>query len=131
MDEPGIKSQFKFTLTRHRSFPSAFFNTPVERSEPDATGEWITDYFETTVYMSTYLVAFVVSDFKAITRQSGKDVKIEVAARPQAIDAGEGDFALDEAATYIDFFTDYFDVPYPLEKSSNLNYMSIIYHRNI
>lgn len=119
-DEPGLKAKFKFTLIRHRSFPSAYFNTPVEQSVPDATGEWLTDSFETTVDMSTYLVAFVVSDFKTIEMMSAKNVKIQVAAKPSSIDAGEGDFALAEAARYIDFFADYFDLAYPLEKSSKI-----------
>jgi hypothetical protein len=45
--------------------------------------------------MSTYLVAFVVSNYKTISKQSDvQNVKIEVAARPNAIDDGEGDFAL-------------------------------------
>ena len=68
--------------------------------------------------MSTYLVAFVISDFKKIEKTSATGVKIEVAAKPHSIDAGEGDFSLGEAAQYIDFFADYFDLAYPLEKSS-------------
>lgn len=69
--------------------------------------------------MSTYLMAFVVSDFKKINKTSPKhNVLIEVSARPQAIDNGEGDFGLDEAAQIIDFFSDYFQTKYPLPKSS-------------
>lgn len=117
-DEPALKAQFNFTLIHHTSFPSVFFNTPIETSVPDAAGEWITDTFETTLKMSTYLVAFVISDFKKIEATSEMGVRIEVAAKPDSIDAGEGDFALDEAAKYIDFFAEYFDLPYPLEKSS-------------
>ena len=68
--------------------------------------------------MSTYLVAFVVSDFKSIFKNSPKNnVLIEVAARPEAIDNREGQFALEEAANIIDFFSDYFN---PLKKSSDL-----------
>lgn len=118
MDEPGLKAKFKFTLTRHRSFPSTFFNTELEESVPDATGEWFTDFFKTTVDMSTYLVAFVVSDFKKIETTSALGVKIEVAAKPQSIDNGEGDFSLAEAALYIDYFARYFNLEYPLNKSS-------------
>ena len=81
---------------------------------------WQVDYFNTTVDMSTYLVAFVISDFKLINDISPKSgVLVEVAARPEAIDNGDGDYALGEAMEIIDFFADYFDVPYPLKKSSN------------
>jgi aminopeptidase N len=119
MDEPGMKASFKLTLVRHKSFPSAFFNTPLISSVPVPGDEWSIDSFEPTVEMSTYLVAFVLSDFKSISMLSPKGIRIEVVAKPQSIDAGEGDYSLNEAAQIIDFFDNYFDVPYPLEKLSN------------
>lgn len=119
MDEPGIKSSFRLTLIRHKSFPSTFFNTPlVGAPQPDATGEWITERFNQTEFMSSYLVAFVISDFDKITTKSALGVEIEVAGKPHSIKAGEGEFALNEAAQIIDFFANYFNVPYPLQKSS-------------
>ncbi len=78
------------------------------------------DTFETTVKMSTYLVAFVVSDFKKVNSTSSSGVVVEVAGRPEKIENGDGDFALNEAMEIIDFFADYFDVPYPLAKSSKI-----------
>jgi aminopeptidase N len=72
--------------------------------------------------MSTYLVAYVISDFKKIRKTSKKyGVEVEVAARPEAIDNKEGDYALDEAAEILDYFTDYFGVKYPLSKSSMIS----------
>ena len=68
--------------------------------------------------MSTYLVAFVISNFESVPKYSNKSVLIEVAGRPEAIRNGEGDYALDEAAQIIDFFADYFNISYPLDKSS-------------
>lgn len=71
--------------------------------------------------MSTYLVAFVVCNYKSIKRNTTKyNILIEVAARPEAIDNGHGDYGLNEAASIIDFFSDYFDNIYPLPKSSML-----------
>jgi aminopeptidase N len=71
--------------------------------------------------MSTYLVAFVVSNYKTIQMNSTKyGVSVEVAARPNAIDAGHGDFALEEASKIIDYYSDYFETKYPLQKSSKL-----------
>jgi aminopeptidase N len=111
-----MKATFKWTLIRHRSFETSFFNTPVIRTETN--GEWLTDYFGETVKMSTYLVAFVISSFKQISRISGNGVKIEVAAKPESMDAGEGEFALNEATLIMDFFINYFDIKHPLPKSS-------------
>lgn len=71
--------------------------------------------------MSTYLVAFVISDFTMINKTSNAGVKIEVAARPESIENNEGQFGLDEAADIIDFFVNYFDTEYPLPKSSNIS----------
>lgn len=66
-------------------------------------------------------MAYVVSNFKKISTNSiAKNVIIEVAARPEAIDNGDGDFALQEAAKIIDFFSDYFETDYPLKKSSKI-----------
>ena len=75
--------------------------------------------------MSSYLVAFVISDFKKIAKKSSLGIDVEVAAKPHSIDAGEGDFALEEASEILDFFAGYFNVSYPLSKSSN-NYSLFI-----
>jgi len=79
---------------------------------------WEVDTFKTTVRMSTYLVAFVISDFEKIGNKSSKNISVEVAGRSDAIRNGLGDYSLGEAMKIIDFFADYFDVAYPLEKSS-------------
>ena len=50
--------------------------------------------------MSTYLVAFVVANFKAISKTSDKGVFIQVAARVDAIDQNEGDHALEYVVLY-------------------------------
>ena len=58
--------------------------------------DWRKDTFKESVPMSTYLVVFVVSNYKTISKQSDvQTVTIEVAARPNAIDDREGDFALE------------------------------------
>ena len=67
-------------------------------------------------------MAFVVSDFKKTSDTSSSGVLVEVAGRPENIDNGDGDFALNEAMQIIDFFADYFDVPYPLAKSSKFRF---------
>lgn len=121
MDEPKLKAKFKLTLIRHKSFQTTFFNTPLVSSETDdedESGEWIRDYFEETVEMSTYLVAFVISNYKTISGTSRHGVLVEVAARAEAIEAGEGDFALAEAIAYLDFITDYLNFSYPYKKLS-------------
>ena len=71
--------------------------------------------------MSTYLVAFVISNFEVLKKNSPKyNIEIEVAARPEAIQDGELDFSLNLASEVIDFFSDYFNMSYPLKKSGIL-----------
>ena len=119
MDEPALKSQLKLTIIRHKDFPGTFSNSRLLTSEKwPISPDWFVDQFETTVNMSTYLMAFAVTDFKMISKMSDRGVRIEVAARPKAIDDGEGDYGLEQTAKIIDFFSDYFKLEYPLKKSS-------------
>ena len=114
-----MKAPFEISLIRHRNFSGTFSNMPLARSEQTSSVEWVKDIFERSVPMSTYLVAYVISDFKAIAMLSPKHgVRVEVAARPDAIERGLGDFSLIQTARVIDFFIDYFNVSYPLKKSS-------------
>ena len=70
--------------------------------------------------MSTYLVAFVISDFKKVSTTSNRGILVEVAGRAEYIDNGYGAFALNESKEIIDFHADYFNVSYPLDKSSKI-----------
>ena len=87
-------------------------------SSPQRDGQFEVDVYEPTVPMSTYLVAFVVSDFKCASRMTSKNILVEICARRNAIEKNLGEYALGETATIIDFFVDYFNVSYPLSKSS-------------
>jgi aminopeptidase N len=92
--------------------------------------DWEVDYFDKTLPMSTYLVAFVISNFKSIKGQSANGVEVEVAGRPDAIDAGYGQYALEEAIKLINYFADYFNVSYPMPKSSTMLFLFSIYYYN-
>ena len=78
-DEPAKKANFTMQISHHSDY-SAWFNMPLEdRSQPDAGG-YVTSRFQTSVKMSSYLVAFIVSDFKCvsddISSTSGSTVKV-------------------------------------------------------
>lgn len=53
-------------------------------SKPDR----VVDTFDETPLMSTYLIAFVVSDFKSVKETSGKE-KVNVWGRPDIVSKGE------------------------------------------
>ena len=79
--------------------------------------DWFLDSFKITPLMSSYLVAFVVSNLKTITKNSPrKNIPIEILARSEAIDNKEISFALNESLALIDYFIDYFQIPFDLPK---------------
>ncbi len=65
--------------------------------------------------MSTYLVAFVVSDFVyKISPPTGNNIQFRLWARRNAVDQLE--YASSVGAKMLKFFEDYFNVTYPLPK---------------
>ncbi|XP_016137363.1 endoplasmic reticulum aminopeptidase 1-like [Sinocyclocheilus grahami] len=111
-DEPDFKANFSIRIRREAKH-IALSNMPKLRTLelPDGLFE---DQFDVSVKMSTYLVAFIVSDFLSISKMSLHGVQISVYAVPEKIDQAE--FALDAAVKLLDFYDDYFDIPYPLPK---------------
>ncbi|KAH8330498.1 hypothetical protein KR067_004043 [Drosophila pandora] len=76
-DEPKFKATFNITLKRYRTFNSVS-NTRLIGSYPSTEAGYFEDVFATTPIMSTYLVAFIISEFAART-----DDKFRVLARPE------------------------------------------------
>lgn len=70
------------------------------------------DVFPTTVKMSSYLLAFIVSNYSS-TDQLGIH---RVFAKPQEINAGHGQYALQTGQTALNAIADFVNVPYSLEK---------------
>ncbi|XP_023702695.1 endoplasmic reticulum aminopeptidase 1 isoform X2 [Cryptotermes secundus] len=115
-DEPQFKARFKMSIFRDR-FHIALFNMPVINTEDAGfymgTG-LLRDDFQESVEMSTYLVAFVVCDYKRITKQTQKKVSVSVYAPNEMI--SQASFALSTAADAMDFYEEFFGIPYPLPK---------------
>ena len=116
IDEPEAKATFDVTLTTEDNI-HVLSNMPVAAQTRD-DGKLITR-FETTPRMSTYLLAWVTGELhkKSATTKSGVEVNIWAtpAQAPTSLD-----FALDIATRTIDFFDEYFGIPYPLPKSDHV-----------
>ncbi|MPC09521.1 Aminopeptidase N [Portunus trituberculatus] len=113
-DEPAMKATFEVFLAREIDM-SAISNMPKISSQPiEGQQGWIRDSFNTSVPMSTYLVAFLVSDFssKEVTTQNG--VTFRTLAREAAIN--QANYSLEIGPNILTFFEDYFSIPYPLPK---------------
>lgn len=111
-DEPALKASFSIKIRREPKH-LAISNMPLVKSVNIAEG-LIEDHFDVTVKMSTYLVAFIISDFKSVSRMTKSGVKVSVYAVPDKIN--QADYALDAAVTLLEFYEDYFSIPYPLPK---------------
>ena len=65
--------------------------------------------------MSTYLLAFVICDFKKVTKLTPtNNISVSVIAAPGKID--QTAFALEVAVNLTDYYEQYFGVKYPLPK---------------
>lgn len=111
-DEPAFKANFTIQIVREPRH-IAISNMPKVKTV-ELPGGLLEDHFDTTVKMSTYLVAYIVCDFLSVSRTTQHGVKISVYAVPEKID--QTAFALDAAVKLLDFYDDYFDIPYPLPK---------------
>lgn len=72
--------------------------------------DYVWDEYEQSVPMSTYLVAFVVSDFVNISSES----RFSVWARFGAI--SQAKYALEIGPKCLRYFEEYFDIDFPLPK---------------
>jgi len=116
IDEPEAKATFDLTLSSPEG-ETVLGNTPV-KAQTSKAGVTTTT-FETTPRMSSYLLAFVIGELhsKTTTTKHGTEVRAW-ATIAQPVDSL--DFALDVAKRSIEFFEDYFGVPYPLPKADHV-----------
>lgn len=85
-DEPLLKANFTLRMVRDRDYISLFNTEKID--EKDYPGNLKLDQFATSVTMSTYLVAFVVCDFKkkSGTTKSGIVVRMFISLDFQKLD---------------------------------------------
>lgn len=116
VDEPEAKATFNLTL--HTPTGEASLSNMATVSQDERQGKLVT-VFETSPRMSTYLLAFAFGDLqcKETKTRHGVDVRVWAtkAHRPEALD-----FGLDVAKQVIEFFNDYYGVPYPLTKCDHI-----------
>ncbi|XP_068432801.1 aminopeptidase N-like [Clinocottus analis] len=120
-DEPAMKAVFNVTIIhdQHTVALSNGMETGSADSVIDGVPVRVTT-FEPTERMSTYLLAFIVSDFVNIQSTQNKNLLIRIWARRKAIDYRQGDYALNITGPILRFYEQYYNATYPLSKSDQI-----------
>lgn len=116
IDEPAAKATFDVTLSTEPNI-TVLGNMPIKLQRHE--GDWLVTQFDTSPRMSTYLLAWVIGELHKTSGQTNGGVEVNIWATP-AQPARSLTFALDIATRTIDFFNEYFGVPYPLPKSDHV-----------
>ncbi|CAE7505772.1 Npepps [Symbiodinium sp. CCMP2592] len=111
-DEPARKATFVVTLIYPANL-TAISNMPPSRSEVQADGKR-RETFMPTPRMSTYLLAFCIGEFEFISASTKGGVLARIFACPG--NASRCSFALDCCIRALEFYNDFFGIPYPLPK---------------
>lgn len=111
IDEPEAKATFDLTLLTPTG-QTIVSNTPVAKQTEANDKE--TTVFETTPKMSTYLLAFAFGEMGYLEAKTKDDVLVRTYATPDNVKHTQ--FALDVAVKCLEFYNEYFDIPYPLAK---------------
>jgi len=117
IDEPEAKATFDLTLDTEKGV-SVLGNMPIKAQSESNDGRLVTT-FETSPRMSTYLLAFVVGELQKKSGKTKTGVDVSVYATP-VHPADSLDFALDYSIRLLEFYEDYFDIPYPLPKCDHV-----------
>jgi aminopeptidase N len=111
-DEPAYKATFDVSLIVPKS-DTAIANTNIVSDTPGPIAGEHTIRFARTPKMSTYLVAFLVGDFKCLSGESD-GVPIRACTTPDKVQYAQ--FALSGAEFFLHYYDTYFGIKYPMPK---------------
>ena len=115
-DEPAVKATFDVTLIVPEEL-EVISNTEPVTTTVGASGKKSVRFAETPI-MSTYLLAFIVGDLACVEDRTEDGVLMRVWATRGNEDKGQ--FALETSMDLLDYFHQYFGVPYPLSKLDHI-----------
>lgn len=108
-----MKATFSLNMV-HESHYDVYFNSERRERLPFNPNGLMLSVFDETVRMSTYLVAFVVCDFKSMSARTRQGIHVRALVPSEQYNQAE--FALESATAILNYFQDFFNVTYPLTK---------------
>ncbi|XP_068631136.1 membrane alanyl aminopeptidase-like [Battus philenor] len=115
-DEPALKAVFTLTIDRPANYKPSLSNTKIQSTTSLSNG-YVREVFFPTPKMSTYLVAFLVSEFEAGANITNGVNEFGVYARPEA--RNQTAYAFDFGLRVVNALGDYFGIDY-YSTNSNL-----------
>lgn len=117
-DEPSLKATFDISIIYPEKY-TCLSNMPekpsVDGLKVDIPSGYTRSSFITTPVMSTYLLAWCIGKFDMIEQKtSDQSTLCRVFTTPGKIE--EGRFALESGVKAVEFYEQYFGIPYPLPK---------------
>ena len=109
-DEPVFRARFQLTVLVPENW-QAVSNMPIESEEKSAAGKKVR--FAATPTMSSYLNVFVAGELDPIESRSGGTQLRVIATKGKA---EMGRYALEATEQILQYYNDYFGLPYPLPK---------------
>lgn len=113
-DEPSFRARFQLTVVVPENF-TAMSNMPVEKETKVAGGKEVR--FAATPPMASYLNVFCAGELDGIEAKT-KDITHGVIATKGKAEMGH--YALESSQQILDYYNDYFGVPYPLPKLDHI-----------
>ncbi|OJJ44851.1 hypothetical protein ASPZODRAFT_134244 [Penicilliopsis zonata CBS 506.65] len=121
-DEPNLKATFDFEIEVPKG-QVALSNMPIKSERDGSSSQLKVVSFETTPVMSTYLLAWAVGDFEYVEamterKYQGKSIPVRVYTTRGLKEQAR--FALECASRTVDYFSEVFEIEYPLPKADLL-----------
>eukprot|EP00123_Amoebidium_parasiticum_P001055 comp12046_c0_seq1/m.6750 comp12046_c0_seq1/g.6750 ORF comp12046_c0_seq1/g.6750 comp12046_c0_seq1/m.6750 type:complete len:862 (-) comp12046_c0_seq1:775-3360(-) len=111
-DEPALKSTFSVSMRVPNDLTALGNMDIIKETQMDGGMKEVT--FDKTPIMSTYLVAFICGEFEYVEGTTREGVRVRTYTPVGHKEQGR--FSVEVACETLSFFSEYFDIPYPLPK---------------